>query len=122
MKDIFLALCFLFLTACGGGGGTGAIETQPVVTTPSTPTVKLFESEPLIIQDAETFYSSVCLDPHNYRPSIQFVIPVTLNDDEYTDFFVVYWCDLKSEYWGTTQTEATQLVVAQARWCRWLVC
>ena len=32
MKDIFLALCFLFLTACGGGGGTGAIETQPVVT------------------------------------------------------------------------------------------
>lgn len=114
MKGIFLAVCFLFLTACGGGGSSEPAPATPVTTTPTTPTVKLFEPEPLVIQDAETFYSSVCVEPHNYRPSIQFVIPVTLNDDEYTDFFVVYWCDLKSEYWGTTQTEATpNLVVAQ---------
>ena len=116
MKKYISVLCTLFLIGCGGGGTSPSIGLEPIggSSPPPPPPTPLFNSEPLVIQDTESLYSSVCVDPHNYRPSIQFVIPVTLNDDDYTDFFVVYWCDLKSEYFGTTQTEATpNLIVAQ---------
>ena len=95
MKKYISVLCTLFLIGCGGGGTSPSIGLEPIGgSSPPPPPTPLFNSEPLVIQDTESLYSSVCVDPHNYRPSIQFVIPVTLNDDDYTDFFVVYWLSL----------------------------
>lgn len=40
------------------------------------------------IAQPEEFFRESCSDP-----SLQFVIPTTLNDDNYEDFIIHYWCD-----------------------------
>ena len=80
-------LC-LAITSCGGSGrpsnqllldtGVGA-ELKP-----------LFNLNPIIIEDAASYYSHACNDP-----SFQFLIPLNINDDEHIDFISHFWCDSK---------------------------
>ncbi|NBO55647.1 MAG: VCBS repeat-containing protein [Actinobacteria bacterium] len=52
------------------------------------------------IQDSAEYYKSLCASP-----SVQFVIPVRLNDDNLMDFFVHYWCSAPTN--GGVLTTAT---------------
>lgn len=77
----------------------------------SADTPQPFEPEPLVLPDslAKEYYDYACSQYSTAapNPSIQFVIPVDLNDDEYTDFIVVYWCDLDADLWGSFQRDPT---------------
>jgi hypothetical protein len=54
------------------------------------------------------------LQPLGQSQSIQFVLPVKLNDDDLDDFIVVYWAGVDSERWGQTVTSPTpDFVIAQ---------
>jgi len=48
----------------------------------------LFNTDPIKIIDAVSYYSHACNDP-----SFQFLIPVNINEDSYTDFIAHFWCD-----------------------------
>jgi len=112
-SKVSVGICLLFLVACGGGSGTSpAVGLQPLTppSTPPTPT-PLYNAEPLVAYDPDTYYSNVCTADTTLEPSIQFAIPTKLNDDEYTDFIVVYWCDLAGNSEKTTATP--NILVAQ---------
>lgn len=93
MQHTFYSLlCLLLLSACGGGGGESASAPDPVVTPgPTQPAPEpetLFNEDPTLLIDAVSYYSEACIDP-----SVQFVIPVHLNDDKRADFIAHFWCD-----------------------------
>ena len=68
-------LC-LAVASCGGSAGP---SNQPLLDTSAGPATKpLFNSNPIIIEDAASYYSHACNDP-----SFQFLIPLNINDDEH---------------------------------------
>ena len=80
-------LC-LAITSCGGSGGP---SNQLLLDTGVGAEVKsLFNLNPIIIEDAASYYSHACNDP-----SFQFLIPLNINDDEHIDFISHFWCDSK---------------------------
>ena len=89
MRILLVFLCASALLAgCGGDGIATSQEPASVSHTSDGP-----EAFSLIIDSPEAYFQHQCLDP-----SMQAVIPVNLNNDEYQDFIVHYWCDL--EDWG----------------------
>ena len=61
----------------------------------------------ITIPAPEDYYNFACSDP-----SIQFVLPVNINDDNQSDFIVHYWCDANP--YGSVVTEPTaDALVAQ---------
>ena len=78
-------LC-LAVASCGGSAGP---SNQPLLDTSAGAATKpLFNSNPIIIEDAISYYSHACNDP-----SFQFLIPLNINDDEHIDFISHFWCD-----------------------------
>ena len=78
-------LC-LVVASCGGSAGP---SNQPLLDTSAGAATKpLFNSNPIIIEDAISYYSHACNDP-----SIQFLIPLNINDDQHIDFISHFWCD-----------------------------
>jgi hypothetical protein len=57
---------------------------------------------PVVIKDPIDIRSFIGKDA-----SLQFVIPVHLNDDLISDFISVYWLSADSEKWGTHNTSPT---------------
>lgn len=58
---------------------------KPVVWRSAT---DLVPKQSFSIAQPESYFKDSCANP-----SLQFLIPTTLNDDEYDDFIVHYWCD-----------------------------
>ena len=78
-------LC-LAVASCGGSAGP---SNQPLLdTSAGAATKSLSNSNPIIIEDAISYYSHACNDP-----SFQFLIPLNINDDEHIDFISHFWCD-----------------------------
>ena len=75
-------LC-LAVASCGGSAGP---SNQPLLDTSAGAATKpLFNSNPIIIEDAISYYSHACNDP-----SFQFLIPLNINDDEHIDLLVIF--------------------------------
>ena len=71
-------LC-LAIISCGGSSGP---SNQTLLDTSAGAAIKpLFNTNPIIIEDAASYYSHACNDP-----SFQFLIPLNINDDEHIDF------------------------------------
>ena len=78
-------LC-LAIISCGGSAGP---SNQPLLDSTAGAAIEpLFNSNPIIIEDAASYYSHACNDP-----SFQFLIPLNINDDEHIDFISHFWCD-----------------------------
>lgn len=76
----------MLIASCGGGGSTSSYQLNDLnqIVQPSP----LFNTDPIKIIDAVSYYSHACNDP-----SFQFLIPVNINEDSYTDFIAHFWCD-----------------------------
>lgn len=61
-----------------------------------------FSPSSLTINEATENFPDTCTDP-----SIQFLIPVDLNNDNYVDIIGHVWCDLQADLWGTFVTTPT---------------
>lgn len=102
------------LAACGGGGG---VESPPVVTVPVTQSVSVpvastrsLFNDVKIIADPVSYYAHATGSGDN---ALQFVIPVNINDDGYTDFIVNYWEMLPHHLQNTLITTPVEdLIVA----------
>ena len=92
-----IVISIFFLAACGGGGSSS---------TGSTPTSNLVAHN-ITIADPAAYYSHSCSEP-----SIQFVIPVNINDDSQSDFIVHYWCDA-DPYGSVVEGPTPDALVAQ---------
>ena len=78
-------LC-LVISSCGGSAGS---SNQPLLDISAGAVMKpLFNSNPIIIDDAASYYSHAC-----NNPTFQFLIPLNINDDEHIDFISHFWCD-----------------------------
>ena len=90
--DLFIPnffLNFMLCLAIASCGGSAGPSNQPLLDTSAGPAIKpLFNSNPIIIEDAASYYSHACNDP-----SFQFLIPLNINDDEHIDFISHFWCD-----------------------------
>lgn len=86
----FKALLLLMLIAsCGGGGSASSYQSNELnQTVQPTP---LFNTDPIKLIDAASYYSHACNDP-----SFQFLIPVKINEDSFIDFIAHFWCDSKT--------------------------
>ena len=91
------------VTGCGGSL-SGATYTTGAITAACQVRVE-FEYTNVLgyieLTGAREYFSEVCMNP-----SIQFVIPVDINNDEWIDFIVHYWCDA-NERTGQYVTEPT---------------
>jgi hypothetical protein len=101
MKQLLIPILTLSLVACGGGGSSspattptpptnGGGTTPPV--TPPTPPVEvlpLFNDVPLTLFDVASDFTE-CTNPAG--ANIQFVLPVMINADKYSDYIVHLWC------------------------------
>ena len=84
---------------------------EPTPSPTPEPTPTQFNEEPLLILDYGG-YKNVCAYPSELQPSIQSVIPVNINNDEWTDFIVHQWCDLYRDNFGNiVETPVPDLVV-----------
>ena len=81
-----------------GGGGDDLDLTSPIVGVDDATLVR----ETVEIDDPYFSYQHACSEP-----SIQFVLPVTLNSDSYADFIIHYWCNATREQWGQLVTAPT---------------
>ncbi len=59
--------------------------------------------ERITLTSAQEYYQQAC-----ENPSVQFVIPVEINEDHWSDFIVHYWCDQIGDMRGTEITTPTQ--------------
>ncbi|MFX4228323.1 MAG: hypothetical protein ACFHHU_10690 [Porticoccaceae bacterium] len=69
-----------------------------------------FSDTPLILEDPSEIYNatSLCNSKQQQLGLVySFVIPVELNSDNYSDFIVVYWCDISQGAWGTDVNNPT---------------
>lgn len=102
MKQLLIPILTLSLVACGGGGGGGSPATTPTPptngggttppVTPPTPPVEvlpLFNDVPLTLFDVASDFTE-CTNPAG--ANIQFVLPVIINADKYSDYIVHLWC------------------------------
>lgn len=88
MKDILrhnFIFYLILLSGCGGGISSPISIDNSNQTLESIP---LFNSDPIILIDAGSYYSKAC-----NNPSFQFLIPTKINEDVYIDFIAHYWCD-----------------------------
>ena len=101
MNQFNSVLCSLFFIAgCGGGGGSESANTPPPVPVITPAPTPLFDSQPIVLYDAVSYY------PGCSNPNIQFVIPVDINSDSYSDFIVHFWCESdQPSFTDTTPTE-----------------
>ena len=86
-KCKFITLFYLILiVSCGSGGPASPSQiNDPNLIVQPTP---LFNTNPIKLIDAVSYYSHACNDP-----SFQFLIPVKINEDSYIDFIAHFWCD-----------------------------
>ena len=88
MKNILknnLIFYLIILSGCGGGTSSSLpVDNSNQIPEP----IALFNSDPIILLDAASYYSNAC-----NNPSFQFLIPTKINEDAYTDFIAHYWCD-----------------------------
>ncbi len=105
---IFIPI-FVLLIACGGGGTTTDV---PTVTPPGGSVNATNINEPvaktILIADAVDSYKDQCA-----APSVQFVIPVKLNDDNLQDFIVHYWCGQPLPWGSESLLPTPDALVAQ---------
>lgn len=108
LKNILLlVISTLVLANCGGGSGSSSPEPAPTPTpapTPAptpepTPAPTQFSEDAIVISDYSG-YESVCAYPSEAQPSIQWIIPVDINNDGWTDFIAHQWCDLYRDDFG----------------------
>lgn len=116
-NKIFYSVCVaLGLSACGGGGGGETAQTPTPVTVTSNSGSQPAQTSPATVQPAEEF-SDVVLLPNAYSYIPQeceqgerhFMIPVNVNDDDYTDFVTQYWCPNEA---GVGAVHNTLVVIA----------
>ena len=88
VKNFKTLFCLILATSCGGGSSPQTqINNSNLISQP-TP---LFNSNPIKLIDAASYYSHACNDP-----SFQFLIPVKINEDSFIDFIAHFWCDSKT--------------------------
>jgi hypothetical protein len=88
IKNFKTLFCLILATSCGGGSSPQTqINNSNIISQP-TP---LFNSNPIKLIDAASYYSHACNDP-----SFQFLIPVKINEDSFIDFIAHFWCDSKT--------------------------
>jgi hypothetical protein len=88
IKNFKTLFCLILATSCGGGSSPQTqINNLNLISQP-TP---LFNSNPIKLIDAASYYSHACNDP-----SFQFLIPVKINEDSFIDFIAHFWCDSKT--------------------------
>ena len=88
IKNFNTLFCLILATSCGGGSSPQTqINNSNLISQP-TP---LFNSNPIKLIDAASYYSHACNDP-----SFQFLIPVKINEDSFIDFIAHFWCDSKT--------------------------
>lgn len=115
MRTATACLCMLLVAGCGGGStstepaasptgnvaaGGSAIPIGSTPPTPSAPGDGLVRKT-VVIPDPTDWYEDDC-----ESRVMQFVIPVTLNDDGQQDFIAHSWCSLPQP-WGRTMTTPT---------------
>lgn len=81
LKWLTALLVMLALAGCDSGSGSSS------------------KAQPWVLKDAVDWYNHACSEP-----VLQFVIPVTLNDDNDEDFIVHYWCENAAGTAATTPT------------------
>lgn len=108
-NKIFYSVCVaLGLSACGGGGSGGETAQPP----PASTTVTITNSSsspqtpppPVVTVQPDADFSDVVLLPNAYSYMPQeceqgerhFMIPVNVNNDDYTDFVTQFWCPNQS--------------------------
>ena len=88
MKNILknnLIFYLIILSGCGGGTSSSLpVDNSNQIPEP----IALFNSDPIILLDAASYYSNAC-----NNPSCQVLIPTKINEDAYTDFIAHYWGD-----------------------------
>ncbi len=101
ISSLFFCLC---VAACGGGGGGagGANSSGAAVVAGNS----LLQS--ILIPDALEYYKDQCA-----TPTVQFVIPVRLNNDSLQDFIVHYWCGQPLPWGREVKTATPDALVAQ---------
>ena len=87
MKKITSIVSLLFIIGCGSNSTSSQIEPPQPPEVPD-PILPMFNVQPIILEDGVSYYSNAC-----NNPSFQFLIPVNINDDIYTDFIAHFWCD-----------------------------
>ena len=88
-----------------------AAEPTPSPIPSPIPSPTQFNEEPLLILDYDG-YKNVCAYPSELQPSIQSVIPININNDDWTDFIVHQWCDLYRDNFGNIiETPTPDLIV-----------
>ena len=100
-------VCIVFLIGCGGSGTSPSIALEPLTPPPtSPPPTSLFNTEPIVLDDPQTYYNTIC-----GSPVISSVIPIDINTDEYDDFVIHYWCD-QEEFGNSVRGETANIIVA----------
>ena len=90
-----------YTITCSGNGSAVASVIVP------TDFKAQFKEEPISIADPD-LYPQVCnTDYAEAQPSIQFVIPVNINNDGWEDFIVHQWCDLYRDKFGEVIEDPT---------------
>lgn len=87
MKKITSIVSLLLIIGCGSNSSPSLIEPPQLPEVPDT-ILPMFNVTPIILEDGVSYYSNAC-----NNPSFQFLIPVNINDDIYTDFIAHFWCD-----------------------------
>ena len=92
---------------CTGSGGSAEASV-----TVSAEYKTQFKEEPIVINDPK-LYPQVCNTSYSEaQPSIQFAIPVDINNDGWEDFMVHQWCDLYRDKFGDViQNPTPDLIV-----------
>lgn len=100
ISSLFFCLC---VAACGGGGGAGGANSSGAAVVAGN---SLLQS--ILIPDALEYYKDQCA-----TPTVQFVIPVRLNNDSLQDFIVHYWCGQPLPWGREVKTATPDALVAQ---------
>ena len=97
----------VFKIKCTGSGGSSEASV-----TVSAEYKAQFKEEPIVINDPK-LYPQVCNTSYSEaQPSIQFAIPVDINNDGWEDFMVHQWCDLYRDKFGDViQNPTPDLIV-----------
>jgi len=92
--------------------GTGSGGSAEASVTVSAEYKTQFKEEPIVINDPK-LYPQVCNTSYSEaQPSIQFAIPVDINNDGWEDFMVHQWCDLYRDKFGDViQNPTPDLIV-----------
>ena len=101
-------LCSLFLIGCGGDFPTEPIivPLPPPAPAPAPTPVPLFNTSPIVLNDPQSYYSSIC-----DNPVLSSMIPLDINGDTNDDFIIHYWCD-QVEFGNSVRGEARNILVA----------